>query len=435
MGEHRVSMLGASLRRFEDPARSADPRIRELVARLATLEAGPAPRAHFRAELRAQLVAVAPRLVAAGPAVELRRPGQAAHKPAAAAQPRGDTHATRWISIARPLAMVSAFVALCAVVLGGAVWLSTKTLPGDALYALKRANENVALSMAGGDAAKGRAYLKLAKTRAEEASALLSRSGATAAGAGVSAAGSLSGHTAKLVQSTLDSADADTGNGSQLLGGDAVRNDSATSLSSITDWAPGQIERLRDIAGRLAPGALHNRAAASTQLASSALSRARALGTVLSCKCLNSAATDELGPVPCTVCSPAPTTGSVSPPAPTPTPTPTGSVPANQSSSPTGGATATMPTATGPNPPVILPSATGSGAATGAATGAGAATDTGSASVPEPGGSTGVPVPTLPSVPSVPIDLPPVPTLLPGATSGASPTATCTLSAIGLCIP
>src|SRR4051812_7061057 len=69
MGEHRVSMLG-SLRRYEDPARSSDPRIRAVVAGLSTLEIAPPARAHFRAELRSQLVAVAPRLVAEGLSAE-----------------------------------------------------------------------------------------------------------------------------------------------------------------------------------------------------------------------------------------------------------------------------------------------------------------------------------------------------------------------------
>jgi len=309
MAEHRVSMLGTSLRRYEDPARSADPRIRELVVALATLEPTPAPRAHFRAELRAQLVAVAPRLVAEGPTIEGSRAAKAPATPLpTAAKPLGAKLATalRWsknLPIARPLAAITAVVAIFAMLLGGAVWISKKALPGDTLYALKRANENVELSLANGDAAKGRDYLNFAQTRTDEVSALLSRSSAMADGAGPSAAGGVNSHTAKLITTTLDSADSDVRNGAQLLAGQAVRDRSAHSLSILTGWAPGQVHRLQSITDRLAAGALRDRAAASTQLAAAALSRAQALRAMLSCSSLDNAPTDDLGPVPSTVCA------------------------------------------------------------------------------------------------------------------------------------
>src|ERR1700709_497436 len=86
MSEHRVPMLGAALRRRRDPAKSSDPRVRELVAALATLEVAPAPRADFRAELRAQLVAVTPRLVDEGNA-EAKVGAKAPTKPATKRQP------------------------------------------------------------------------------------------------------------------------------------------------------------------------------------------------------------------------------------------------------------------------------------------------------------------------------------------------------------
>jgi len=309
MAEHRVSMLGASLRRYEDPARSADPRIRRLVAQLATLEPAPAPRAHFRAELRAQLVAVAPRLIAEGPAVEAPRavPTPATPAPAGAKSSGSRLNAALgWagrISLARPIALVTTVIVVFAVLLGGAVWISKKALPGDTLYSLKRANENVALSLATGDTAKGREYLDLAQTRAGEVSALLSRSSATADGTGPSAAGGVNSHTADLITATLASADSDTRNGSRLLAGQAVHNGSAEPLSFMTGWAPNQIERLQSISDRLSAGALHDRAAASAELAAAALSRAQALRAILSCSSLDNAPTDDLGPVPSTVCA------------------------------------------------------------------------------------------------------------------------------------
>src|SRR6185437_4847649 len=106
MAEHRVSMLGGPLRRYEDPAQSRDPRIREIVAALATLEPAPAPRAHFRAELRAQLVAVTPRLVAEPePAIEQRPAGRhAAHAPGVRRS------ILSGIRLSRPMAAVAATV-------------------------------------------------------------------------------------------------------------------------------------------------------------------------------------------------------------------------------------------------------------------------------------------------------------------------------------
>ena len=63
MGEHRVPLLGSAWRRNDDPATSRDPQVRAVVGALATLPA-PELNAEFRAELRAQLVAITPRIIA-----------------------------------------------------------------------------------------------------------------------------------------------------------------------------------------------------------------------------------------------------------------------------------------------------------------------------------------------------------------------------------
>src|SRR4051794_35737826 len=75
MAEHRGPMLSPALHRQPDPEHSRGPRVRALVGQLRTLEA-PAPRPEFRDELRAQLVAITPRLVAEGdtPSQTKRRP-------------------------------------------------------------------------------------------------------------------------------------------------------------------------------------------------------------------------------------------------------------------------------------------------------------------------------------------------------------------------
>jgi len=407
-------MLSASLRRYEDPAHSADPRIRELVVALATLDPAPAPRAHFRAELRAQLVAVAPRLIAEGPAIEQQRPANAAlAQPQAAPTRRAKVGvAAGWttrISIGRPLATITAVIAIFAMLLGGAVWVSKKALPGDTLYALKRANENVRLSTANGDAAKGKVYLSLAKTRADEVEALLSRSSAIAPGAGPSAATGVNAHTAKLITSTLGLADTEVRNAAQLLGGQAVRHNSADSLSIMTGWAPGQIQRLQSITDRLGSGATHDRALASTRLAAAALLRAQRLNAMLGCNSLDSAATDELGPVPGTVCTTNPAKQSTAPSAP------------NPSRSTKHRNTATHPRVTGatgsrPSGSLPLPS------------------DPVSVSVPGTHGKLKhgkLKLPPLPPIrlPSLPIHLPTHP-----GTGSPAPTPTCIVHIIGICI-
>lgn len=397
MAEHRVSMLGTSLRRFEDPAKSSDPRIRTLVAQLATIEPSPPARAHFRAELRAQLVAVAPRLIVEGPAIEAPRSAKAAAAPEPVTKRKSSRlgAAAGWtsrISIARPLAAVTAVIAVFSMLLGGAVWVSKNSLPGDALYSLKRANENVALSLATGDAAKGREYLKLANTRAQEVSDLVSRTASMAGGPGANAVGGVNAHTAALITSTLDSADADTRSGTKLLGAEAVSTGSAEPLTTLTNWAPGQLKRLNSVADRLAAGGLRDRVLASTRLAVAAYSRATALHAALGCNCLDKTATDELGPMPCpSNCSATQHPAQQSPAAPPPSRTKHGATPGVTGSG--GGSSATVP---------LLPSTT-------------------------------VPVPSSPglTVPLPPVKLPGQPTATPGA---ASSTQTCTLYLLGICI-
>jgi hypothetical protein len=279
--------------------------------------------------------------------------------------------------------VVTAAIAVCALLLGGAVWMSRSALPGDSLYGLKRASENVQLSLDSSAAAKASDLLSFAGRRADEASALV---GDPRAVSGSGTVKSVSGHTAGLVTSTLGSADADLTRAAQLLGHQAVRQKSAKPLLAITNWAPGQIRELRDLVARIPAGPLHERAAASLTLVEQALARAKALIPALNCACMSGAAADRLGPIPCTVCSqPAtgqrpstttPTTGpgSAQPPGTGPTtghrtgsapdqggPTPgAGTDPTNNSRSSTGAARSTPgggPTggSSSTRPPITLP--------------------------------------------------------------------------------
>ena len=315
MSEHRVPMLGASWRRFEDPVRSRDPRIRELVSALATLPA-PAPSDAFRAELRAQLVAIAPRIIAesgdaptavidvAAPAAEPTR--------AAAGRPRHTDSVLarlRTLPIGRPLRIAVAVVATFAVLLGGAVWMSKKALPGDALYGLKRASENVQLDFAGSDTEKAKLQLDFAGNRISEVQGLLSRAGVS--GDGPQASG-LSPHTASLIQSTLASADSDVKSASSLLTKQAVQKKSASPLNLLTAWAPKQLSRLQGIAASMPDPALRNRTETSADLVSAAVTHAAQLAPKVASGCSTSVTVDPLGPLPIGACGP--NSGSIVPP-------------------------------------------------------------------------------------------------------------------------
>ncbi len=309
MAEHRVSMLRSSLRRRTDPAHSRDPRIRAVVAQLAELQVTAVPDAQFRSELRAQLVAIAPRIVAESRTAEVERPGQhqagiETKAPAAVPAKHADARGRRIrIPIMRPLRIVTAVLAVFALLLGGAVWMSRKALPGDSLYGLKRAGEQVELSLAGSDRERAQDRLDFARTRVDEVRDLWSRSTSTALGRGPNAAGAPSAQSVALIDDTLASADSDVTAAAQLLNSDAVRTHSATPLQTMTQWAPGQLARLRAIAAALPQGALRSRAASSTDLVAAAATRSAQLRSRVDCSCMRGARADKLGPLPCTVCT------------------------------------------------------------------------------------------------------------------------------------
>lgn len=292
MAQHRVPMLSPTLHRQPDPEHSRDPRVRALVGQLRTIEI-PGPRPEFRGELRTQLVAIAPRLVAEGdvPVQAKRRPSPGPAAVTVAVKPAKVPRKSR-IRIGRPLAVITCMIAVFALLLGGAVWISQRALPGDALYGLKRASENLQEAMTSGDTARAKGYLDQADTRYGEVSALLPSSGHP-----------VSSKTASYVTSTLGSADSDIKDAMQALGSQAIRNHSGSGLALVTAWAPGQATDLRKIIARIPAGSLHQRAVASLALLIKAEHRAAQLKALGNCSCLATARTDDLGAVPCTKCS------------------------------------------------------------------------------------------------------------------------------------
>ena len=369
MSEHRASMLGGSLRRYEDPARSSDPRIREIVAALATIEPAPAPRAHFRAELRAQLVAVAPRIVQESATEELPAVG-AARK---TAKPSPGRSILSGLLHSRPLAAVACTVVIIAMLLGGAVAISRNALPGSTLYGLKRASENAQYALAQSSSARARLNLSFAQTRLEEVQALLPGGSGTAA---------VSPHLASLVDSTLSSADSDVMKAAQTLGEQAVQNNSATPLQSMTSWAPSELTRLNKIIGRLPSGPVRDRAQASYALVSDAMTRANALSAEAGCACLKSTTSDQLGPIPCPVCDSSPTPV-----------VPTG--------------VGTLPTLPGGTVPGSSSTSGGTGTGNGQSSGGGGVVVV----PPSSGGDTNSAQPTHPTIPLPSVSVPPLPSV------------------------
>ena len=422
----RFAMVNSPSRRFEDPESSTDPRIRALLDQLSALPT-PSPDPTFRADLRIQLLALAPRLIAESAAqsagepapdstsvatltelprtvgdtvdsgiailtpdgqrvteeVTPRRGGRptpggrtnvATSSDAARTQP--GTHADRTgvlaqlprLRLGRPLLIAASVIAVLAVVLGGAVALSRRALPGDALYGLKRTSEGWQLAFDRNDTDTARDLLHFATTRTAEVQALLRRSSTTALGdispGHASAAGALNAHTATLITQTLAAGDDEVARATRLLSAAAMRAQSAAPLQILTAWAPSQIARLRAIAEALPVGALRVRAMRSDALVAAAAQRLSALRPLVRCNCPGRMKTDRLGVVPCTGCAGSSAPGS-----------PSGSAGSNGG---TGSSTPTGTASSGPN----APGASGSGS--------GALTSTGATSgVVQPGGTGG----------------------------------------------
>lgn len=260
-----------------------DPRSRQVVAALEAVGDSrssvvlPAMSDRFRADLRAQLVAVTPRLVEEGV-----RPGtETAARPARTAR---TAPVVRPAARTRPMTVLLAGAAVVVLGMGGATWLARGALPGDALYGLKRTAESVDVSLSGSDLDKGHAQLVDAQKRVEEVDALLGRTGALAlsgapTGGGYAAAGGISDATATLIVSTLQAADTDTHTGVTTIGDDAVSRGDAAGLDLVVAWAGGQRDRIDALVARIPAGPAHDQAETSATEIRAGLQRATDLLT------------------------------------------------------------------------------------------------------------------------------------------------------------
>jgi Domain of unknown function (DUF5667) len=343
--------------RYEDPETSTDPAIRRIVSQLQALPSAPGPRAEFRAELRAQLVAVAPRLVAEGAPVDERD--------ARMAGGAGSAVGRVWQAVrrgirSRPVLILASAVAVFVLLLGGAVWISGSAVPGDSLYGLKRAGEEVKLKLSSGTD-KGKQYLDLASKRIEEVARLVSRATSMPATTGPSAApAGINPHIESLVRSTLNDADNDTRSAAQVLNGEAVAHSSADPLGILESWAGQQLDRIHQIVGRLDQRTpLGKRAHDSWNVVAAAQGRAKQLRTAIlrsaPCQPPPPSDIDPFGPKHCYPSSTG--AGALSPNSRTPSSVPNSSKTAAKS------ATSAGPTSSG----AVVPSLTASAPLPGAA--------------------------------------------------------------------
>lgn len=409
--------------RFAGPSRRPRPSSVEadLVARLRTLPAAPLPDLTFKTELRAQLVAITSRVITESAGTETAGrttrfavgvttigaptdgvrtdahstlsdgPSTANRNPAGPRRGFGAPVTGLLRAVHRPAMAFAGAAAVLVLLLGVAVWMSSGALPGDSLYGVKRASEDVKLSLASGNVDKGYTYLGFAAKRAEEASKLVSRPSALAAGdGGIVAAGSISNRTATLVSQTLDSADSDSRSGMQLLTRETVAQMSADPLTKLGSWITTQRALLTDLQARVPAGSLGTRVQQSLSLVSRISQRAQVLRSDVGCPCLAQANSDDLGPVPCSPCTSLTGPGS----------TPGTSVPGSRLPGSTGSSTGSTGSGAGGQS-----GSTGTGSAgTGShGSGAGSGGSSGSGGVPGIGGVAPSGIPSIPGAsPSIP---------------------------------
>ena len=324
----------ALLRRHPDPAESTDPATVELLRHLGELDP-PSPAPEFRSELRAQLVAITPRLVAEGdpaaapPRVAARpRPSPGAAAGAAVAtgaavaagaaagggrSARASAPPGRGHSLGPALHLTAAFAIVIVMLLGLAVLASRNAMPGDPLYGLKLAGERIRVAFQSDDAGAAQEHLQFAGLRVDEARRL----------AGDGSGGPLAAGTTALITSALENADGNLATASRLLTSQAVSSGSASPLNRMTSWAPSQVSALTRLHAALPAGSeVADRARGATRLTRAALHRATALAADLGRPCLASTGSDRLGRRPCAPGhqTAAPTSPTAAAPAPPPAP-------------------------------------------------------------------------------------------------------------------
>jgi Domain of unknown function (DUF5667) len=290
MADARMTRLAEYLRpgRFDDTDQA-------IVARLEELQAyGPEPAEGFRVQLRERLMELAPEALAEGPVDDTDDESFAdLAEDDATVYRLGDRSRLR-----TPLLAMASAAALILLLLGVSVWISHDALPGDALYGVKRANENAQVAVTHGDAAKGRKYLHFARQRIDEVFALLNIPSSD--GSSMPTADGISQHTQDLVAATLQTSDDQTIDGTALINKQAVTDANYQEMDPLVAWLPKQRQQLKQVLGKIPRAGTAWRAAEhSLRVVSAAATRVHDLSGSIGCRCVNSSGSDPLGPLPC----------------------------------------------------------------------------------------------------------------------------------------
>jgi Domain of unknown function (DUF5667) len=248
------------------------------------------PDPEFRARLRRRVVAKAsvtgvPK--PSRPAVPAPRGGRA-QRLAQAGSPR--------------LAFLAGTLAALVLISGLTLLASSRAVPGDTLYGIKRSSESLELALVHDPLDKGHRQLRFAEERLGEISTLVRRT----PGSGAGSSGTLgSADTDRMLAAMVDM-DRDTGEGAAIITGLAVQQRSDALLSELSSWATQQRIALSPLVDQMPPTAAL-RAATSLALLQSLGVRLTELHNSLGCACLQTSGHDPLGPKPCPVpCVPAP---------------------------------------------------------------------------------------------------------------------------------
>lgn len=316
-----------------------DPALAPLLSLAEGLQSVPlAPSADFRDGLRRRLMAVA----TVAPA-ELPAPSHVE---------RARTWVDGW-RVQKAMATAAASMAVVVGVSGVSVGAS-RSLPGDALYGMKRSAEGLQLSLARNDVNRGKRHLQHAETRLDEIAQLVDVDLAFAPSAPVEPGQitvAFGGSRSERVGEALTLMDKDTRQGTRLLFEAYADGRDEDVLHVVRRFTQRQRDHLGQVLDKL-PTAAHAKAEESLALVSSLDLRATQLLSVGTCgdNCAPPVAVapspgeeaptpaptpsyDSLGPLPCTCPedpnaspTPAPTPEPSEPaPSPEPTPEPSGS--------------------------------------------------------------------------------------------------------------
>lgn len=334
------------------------------------LDAYATPRSDFRAALRTRLLAVA--TVQAATLANAPAPAAPSALASAVTWTQGRKAQRRIGITAGAMAGVVAFA--------GVSIASSRSLPGQPFYGLKRGAESVQLDLARGDTAKGTKHLDFAETRLREAGALADGKGELSLGGGSTRplADGIGGSAQGRIVETLKDFDSETTSGRALLEQVFRSTGKPEPLRFLSTFSVAQQTRLTALIPRL-PGVSQAQAKKSLALVTDLGDTANELLDLGTCgaSCApakggptlptepqpvpgvtaSPAAPDNNVP-PCTCVTPsvAPTPQATAATEPTPVATTSPSPTSSPAPTPTSSPSPTPSPSSGVIPPVVLPS-------------------------------------------------------------------------------